>query len=121
MLLICVAGEFLPAADAIMTLDPEKMMPYPLVALGVIDLILATLLGLGVITLYPFVRFRAALGLGFVGFIFWTTGQLTPLIFLAVGSIGLYTTTIFVRYLPVFVSSALGLDGLGAVSWYLIS
>src|SRR5665647_58717 len=58
-----------------------------------------TLLGLGVISLYPFVRFRAMMGLGYVGFIFWTHGQLTPLLFLAGGSVGLYTATIFVRYI----------------------
>ena len=121
MLLLCAAGELLPAADAVMTLDPMKMLPYPLVLIGALDLVLATLLGLGVISLYPFVRFRAALGLGFVGFIFWTQGHVSPLLALAGGSLGLYTSTIFVAYLPVFMSAALGLAGLGAVSWFLIS
>lgn len=121
MLLLCVAGETLPAADAIMTWDPARILPYPLVALGALDLVLATLLGLGVITLYPFVRFRAALGVGFVGFIFWTNGQIIPLIYLAAGSLGMYTATIFVTYLPVLAASVLGLAGLGAVSWFLIS
>jgi hypothetical protein len=121
MFILCAAGELLPAADALMTLDPMKILPYPLVALGLIDLVLATLLGLGVISLYPFVRFRAMMGLGYVGFIFWTHGQLTPLLFLAGGSVGLYTATIFVSYIPVFLAAALGLAGLGAVSWFLIS
>jgi len=121
MFIICAVGELLPASDAIMAMDTDKLLNYPLVALGAIDLVLATLLGLGVITLYPFVRFRAALGIGFLGFIFWTNGQMLPLISLGAGSLGLYTTTIFVTYLPVFVTSALGLAGLGAVSWFLIS
>jgi hypothetical protein len=121
MFLLCAAGELLPAADAVMTMDPMKMLPYPLVLIGAIDLVLATLLGLGVISLYPFVRFRAALGLGFIGFIFWTQGHVTPLLALAGGSLGLYTSTIFVTYLPVFMAAALGLAGLGAVSWFLIS
>jgi hypothetical protein len=121
MFLICAVGELLPASDAVMSMDPMKILPYPMVAVGAIDLVLATLLGLGVISLYPFVRFRAALGVGFIGFIFWINGQITPLIFLAGGSLGLYTATIFVSYMPVFVASALGLAGLGAVSWFLIS
>lgn len=121
MFLICAIGELLPAADAVQTLDPMKLLPYPLVFVGAIDLALASLLGLGVISLYPFVRFRAALGLGFIGFIFWTNGQVMPLMFLAGGSLGLYTSTIFVTYMPVFLASALGLAGLGAVSWFLIS
>jgi hypothetical protein len=121
MFLICAVGELLPASDAIMTMDPAKMLPYPMVIVGAIDLVLATLLGLGVITLYPFVRFRAAAGIGFIGFILWTNGQTMPLLYLVGGSVGLYTSTIFVSYMPVFVSAAVGLAGLGAVSWFLIS
>jgi len=98
-----------------------KILPHPLVVLGALDLVLATLLGLGVVSLYPLVRFRAAAGLGFVGFIFWIHGQMMPLFTLAAGSFGLYMSTIFVNYLPVFLASALGLAGLGAVAWFLIS
>jgi hypothetical protein len=121
MLLICAVGELLPAADAVMSMDPMKILPYPLALLGAVDLVLATLLGLGVVTLYPFIRFRAALGIGYVGFIFWTQGQVTPLLYLAVGSVGLYTSTIFVAYMPVFVAAAVGLAGLGGVAWHLLS
>lgn len=121
MLLISAVGELLPAQDAVMSLDPMKILPYPMVLIGAIDLVFATLLGLGVISLYPMVRFRAALGIGFIGFIFWTQGHVTPLLYLVAGSFGLYTATIFVTYMPVFVASALGLAGLGAVSWFLIS
>jgi hypothetical protein len=121
MLLLSAFGELLPAQDAVMSMDPMRLLPYPMVFLGAIDLVLATLLGLGVISLYPMVRFRAALGLGFVGFIFWTQGQVTPLFYLAGGSCGLYLSTIFVTYMPVFCAGALGLAGLGAVAWVLIS
>jgi hypothetical protein len=121
ILLVCAAGELLPAYEEVMAMDLMKILPHPLVAFGALDLVLATLLGLGVVSLYPFIRFRAALGLGFVGFIFWTHGQFAPLLFLAAGSFGLYTSTILVSYLPVFMAAALGLAGLGAVSWFLIS
>jgi len=121
MLLISAVGELLPAQDAVMSIDPMKILPYPMVLFGAIDLVLATLLALGVISLYPFVRFRAAAGLGFIGFIFWTQGNVTPLLYLAGGSLGLYTSTIFVSYMPVFIAAALGLAGLGAVAWFLIS
>ncbi|MEO6873757.1 MAG: GYF domain-containing protein [Opitutaceae bacterium] len=124
MLILAAAGELLPAADAVMTLDPAKLLPYPLAFLGAIDLLLATLLGLGVVATYPFVRFRAALGIGFIGFIFWTqpdSHSITPLIYLGAGSLGLYLTTIFISYLPVFASAALGIAGMGALSWFLIS
>ena len=121
ILLASAAGELLPASDAVMAMDPMKLLPYPLALLGAVDLVLATLLGLGVVTLYPFVRFRAAMGIGFVGFIFWTQGQITPLLYLALGSAGLYTSTIFVSYMPVFVAAGVGLAGLGGVAWHLLS
>jgi hypothetical protein len=75
-----------------------------------------------VVALYPFVRFRAALGFGFIGFLFWT-GDTSPtaMFALIVGSIGLYFCTVFVSYLPVIVCALMGLAGLGAVSWMLIS
>lgn len=121
MLLVCAAGELLPAADAVMAMDLIKLLGYPLALIGAVDLVLATLLALGVVTLYPFIRFRAALGVGFIGFIFWTQGQVTPLLYLAAGSAGLYTSTIFVSYMPVFIAGALGLAGLGGVAWHLLS
>jgi len=121
MLLLAMAGELLPAADAIMAMDPAKLFEHPLVALGALDLFLATMLGLGVVTFYPLIRFRAALGFGFLGFFFWVHGHPMPLMALAGGSLGLYLCTIFVSYLPVMVFAGLGLCGLGAVSWYLIS
>ena len=39
MFLICAVGELLPASDAIMTMDPAKMLPYPMVIVGAIDLV----------------------------------------------------------------------------------
>ena len=121
MLLLATAGEVLPAVDAIMAGDVPKLLGHPLVALGAFDLFLATMLGLGVVSFYPFIRFRAALGLGFVGFFFWVNGHPLPVVALAGGSLGLYLCTIFVSYVPVLVFGALGICGLGAISWHLIS
>ncbi|MBS0663192.1 MAG: DUF4339 domain-containing protein [Verrucomicrobia bacterium] len=121
MLIVAAAGESLPSADAIMAVDVPKLLLQPLVALGAIDLVLAVVLALGVVSVYPFVRFRAALGFGFLGFIFWVHGQPMPILALAGGSLGLYVSTVFVSYAPVLVFSALGVAGLGAVSWFLMS
>ena len=121
MLLVAAAGEILPAVDAILAADMAKLVGFPLVALGAFDVFLLVMLGLGVVSFYPFIRFRAALGLGFLGFLFWVRGEPMPLIALAGGSVGLYLCTVFVSYLPVFIFAGLGLCGLGAVSWYLIS
>lgn len=121
MLVLAAAGEILPAADAVMAVDVPKLMEHPLVALGAFDFVLAIILGLGVVSVYPLIRFRAALGFGFLGFFFWVHGQPMPLMAVAGGTLGLYLCTIFVSFLPVFMFGALGICGIGAVSWFLIS
>jgi hypothetical protein len=115
------AGEILPGTDAIMSLDPAKLIAQPLVVLGAADVVLAVLLGLGMTALYPMVRFRAALGFGLLGFIFYAQGLHLPVLEVAVGAAGLYLCTIFTSLLPVIVAAAAGVLGMGAVAWSLIS
>ena len=115
------AGEILPGTDAIMSMDPAKIMAHPLVVLGGIDLVFAVLLGLGMSSLYPLVRFRAALGFGLLGFMFYAQGEHLPFIEVAVGSAGLYLCTIFVSLLPVLIAAASGILGMAAVAWTFLS
>ena len=124
IILICTvgaAGEVLPGVDAIMSMDPSQLISHPLVALGAVDVVLAVLLGLGMVSLYPFVRFRAALGFGLMGFMFYVQGQHVALIEIAIASAGLYLCTIFVSLLPVVIAAAAGLLGMAAVAWGFIS
>jgi hypothetical protein len=121
MFLVSAAGSMLPAVDVVMTMDPAKIIAHPLSILGAIDLVFAVLLGLGMASLYPLVRFRAACGLGFYVLVFFLQGNHAPLLAAIAGSAGLYLCTIFVSMLPVLISAALGLGGLGYVAYYFIS
>ncbi len=116
ILFISAAALMLPGIDAIFSLDVAKMLEKPLMLLGVVDLVLGVLLMLGLITLYPFVRFRAVFGLGFLGFILWTQGNPTAIVALAAGSAGLYFATIFVSYIPLAVALLLGIGGMAALA-----
>ncbi|MFZ5497422.1 MAG: GYF domain-containing protein [Verrucomicrobiota bacterium] len=102
----------LPSIEAVTAMDWAKILQNPGAILGVVDVVVALLLFLGVIQIYPFVRFRAVFGLGFLGFLFFTQGQLTPMIAVAAGSVGLYFSTIFLSYVPLAVSALLGLGGM---------
>jgi hypothetical protein len=82
---------------------------------------MAVMLGLGVVTFYPFVRFRAALGLGLFGFMFFVQGSTVPVLTLAIGCIGLYFCTILIDLLPVIVVSLMGLIGSAATAYFLLS
>jgi hypothetical protein len=120
-LVAAAAGEILPGVDALISMDGAKLLAQPLVILGVVDIVLAVLLGLGMVTLYPLVRFRAALGFGLLGFIFYAQGQMTPLIEVAAGALGLYLCTVFISLVPVIIAAVAAVGGMGLVAWFLLS
>lgn len=120
-LVLAAAGEALPATEALMSMDGAKLLAHPLAILGVIDLALGVLLGLGMVSIYPFVRFRAALGLGLIGFMFFAQGLPLPLLQIVVGSIGLYLCTVFVSLVPVIIAAAMAVGGMGTLAWYFLS
>jgi hypothetical protein len=120
MLLLAAASEILPNIDVFTAFAPAKLIASPLPLLGLLDLIIAVLLLLGVVSTYPVVRFRAMLGLGFMGFIFYCQGQISLLAAVVSGSVGLYLTTIFLSYGPMFFALLLGLGGMGALAFLLI-
>ena len=110
--LLSAATLILPGIDDVIALDLPKIALKPLMFLGAVDVVIGMLLLLGVISLYPFVRFRAAFGLGCMGFLFMTQGQITPMIAVAAGSVGLYFCTIFLSYIPLAVAALMGLGGM---------
>ena len=120
-LVFAAAAEILPDTEALMSMAGDKLLARPLVILGVIDVALAILLGLGMTALYPFVRFRAALGLGLMGFIFYAQGQPLPLLLVTIGSVGLYLCTVVVSLIPAIIAVAAGAGGMGMLAWHFIS
>ncbi len=110
--LASAAALALPSIEAIMAMDVAKIMERPIIALGVIDVVLGLLLFLGLIQLYPFVRFRAMFGLGFLGFLFWLNGQPTAMIAVAAGSAGMYFCTIFLSYIPLAIAAVAAVGGM---------
>lgn len=114
--LVSAAALILPGIDALIAMDFAKLVDKPYVVLGVVDAVIGLLLLLGVISLYPFVRFRAVFGLGFLGFLFMTQSQLTPMIAVAAGCTGLYFSTIFLSYIPLAVAALLGLGGMAMLA-----
>ena len=102
-------------------MEGAQLIANPLVLLGVVDLVLAVLLGLGMTTLYPFVRFRAALGLGWLGFTFVMQGLQEPLLYAVAGSAGLYLCTIFTSLVPALIAIAAAVGGMGMLARYFLA
>lgn len=120
-LVAAAVGETLPSYEALTSMDPAKLLAQPLTILGLLDIVLAVLLMLGMASIYPFIRFRAALGLGIVGFMFYAQGLTLPLLELAAGCAGLYLCTVFVSLVPAILAAAIGIAGMGTLAWYFLS
>ena len=117
MFLVSATGSMFTAIDVIKTMDPAKIAAHPLALLGAIDLIFAVLLGLGLVSLYPLVRIRAACGIGFFGLIFFLQGDHGLMLGAIAGGAGLYLCTVCISLLPTIIATAAGLGGLGYVAY----
>lgn len=120
-LVFSAASTILPGTDTLFAMTGAKLLVQPLVLLGVVDLALAVLLGLGMTVLYPLVRFRAALGLGLYGLTYFATGESTLLLAATAGSAGLYLCTVVLSFIPAVIALAAGCGGMGYLAWQIIS
>jgi hypothetical protein len=120
-LVLSAAAGILPHSQALVAMDLAKLAANPLAILGVVDLVLAVLLALGMTALYPVIRFRAALGFGLLGFMFYAQGL--PVLFAAAlaGSAGLYLCTLVVSLAPAVLAAAAGVGGMGLLAWHLLT
>jgi hypothetical protein len=121
LLAISAFSLLLPSITLISTMDPA-MWVSPFVYFGLVDLMLMIVVLLGVVSVYPFIRFRAALGFGFIGFIFFTQGApYWPVAVLGAAYFGLYLTTVFVNYVALGLAVGLGMAGMGFLAYYLVA
>lgn len=118
---MAAVAEVLPGTDVLTAFTPDKLLAHPLVVLGGVDVVLAVLLALGVVVLYPLVRFRAALGLGLAGFMFYAQGHAAAFGAVLLGSVGLYLCTIFVSVMPALLAAAAGVAGMGLLAWQYLA
>ena len=118
--LLSTAALLLPNIETVSTFDPVSFAKQPLILLGLVDLACSVLLGLEVVNAYPFIRFRAAFGLGFLSVLFWSQGHPHAVMAIVIGSVGMYFCTVFVSYVPVITSAALGLAGIGGFAYFML-
>jgi hypothetical protein len=121
-LLLSAAALLAPSLDLLLAADLGGVLRrQPFALLGLADLLFALMLALGSISLYPFVRFRAALGLGMIGFVLWADGQVVPLAALAAGSAGLWFCTVCMSYLGVGLAALAAVGGMAGFAWLVLN
>lgn len=119
--LLSTAALLMPHIDVVVGFDYPKILEQPLIILGLIDLLCTVLLALGMAAIYPFVRFRAMLGIGFLGLLYYLQDRPSVALAVVAGSVGMYFCTIFLRYAPIIISALLGLAGMGGFAYYMLT
>lgn len=120
-LLISAGALIAPSIDTLVAGNYPKLLSQPFALLGAVDLFLCLLLVLQVVSIYPFIRFRAALGAGFLGLFFYTQGETTTALAAITGSIGLYFSTVFTNLLAVLLAVVLGVGGMGYFAYAVLN
>jgi len=112
--LFSALGSLWTRRELLFAFDIGAIITSPLIILGVLDLGLALILFLQTTAVYPFLRFRTMLGAGFSIFFFWAAGYPLVGVAAAVGCVGIYGLTLFLKMAPFLVFAALAVLGMGA-------
>lgn len=116
---------FLPLVPAIQTaLDTNSFavaFNYPTVLLGAIDLILGVLLVLSVTEIYPLLRGRAMLTLGFGVYVGWAIGDPLVMGLTAAAGLGIFLATISKSMSTTLIAFILGIGGNGYLAYLALN
>jgi len=122
-------NNLFPNFKYMQTLVEEKdfmiLIQHPLFAVGIIDAFLALCLFLAVVEIYPMVRLRAAVGLGYLGFFHWAqwfngdpNAQYLMITAIA-GSLGVYVCTLTLNFFVMITFTLLGVLGMGGYAFFM--
>lgn len=109
-----------PAILHLGTLDLALLFSHPFAIIGVCDLLLALFLCLQMVSVYPLVRFRALMGIGFFGVVFWSYTDPVPIAWVTLASVGMYFSTIFISPYRLAGAVLVGFSGAAALANYML-
>ncbi len=119
--LLSTAGLIFINLDTILERNVGEMLANPFIIFAAVDLFLAFCLLLSVTTVYPLIRLRAVIGLGFMGYYFWNFDQPIISAFIAASMLGTFINTLTLRISVFIFSGLLSILGmLGFVALYYL-
>ncbi|MBC2594274.1 hypothetical protein H5P28_08370 [Ruficoccus amylovorans] len=120
MLALCAFTDIFPYWDIVMTIREERtwslLLEYPMLILGAVDLFFVLCCILSATDVFPLIRIRAMLGLGFFTYIFWAWGEFPQSLAVAVGSLSLYVCTATLNLYAMILFAILGVGSFGALA-----
>ncbi len=106
--------------------DYMILLQKPLIIVGIIDILFAIALFLSVVEIFPVLRLRAMLGLGYFAFYHWAlwfNGDSDSLYLLICGicaALGVYICSITLNFIFMILFAIIGLGGLGGYAYFSI-
>ncbi|MGE9294474.1 MAG: GYF domain-containing protein [Puniceicoccales bacterium] len=120
MMFLCVFTDIYPYWDTVQLLYSERdwalLLEYPMLILGLVDVFFFICCILSATDVFPLLRVRAMLGLGFFTYIFWSWGELPQSLAVALGSFSIYVCTATLNLYAMVVFAALGIASFGALA-----
>lgn len=98
-----------------------SIVNYPFLIVGLFDFIMAVFLFLAVTEIYPLIRFRAMIGLGFGLYLGWALGDPILLGAWLLGSAGMFSATLSGRYSTMLACLAIGVVGNGYLAYMALN
>lgn len=130
MMLLSTAAFILPSLDIIQrALADENFLPLlqqPMILLGLFDLFMAVCLFLSVTEVFPILRLRAMLGLGYFGFYNWglwvngAPGALEMMAAMVAANLGIFAATLARRTGTMLIAILVGVSGMAAFVWFAL-
>lgn len=120
MMLLSGLANSLPRYSVIVDLFTgkfESVLHQPFALVGLFDFLLALGLFLNVFSLFPLVRFRAMLGLGFFLLTYWSLGDHAGMVASVCAGLGLFICTMTLNLTVMIVFALVGVGGMGYLAW----
>lgn len=125
MMILSSISLLVPHLDAVQGAVNEQgyasLLNYPFLLVGLFDLIMAVLLLLSVTDIYPLIRGRSMLGLGFGVYVGWALGDPALLLAFGLGGAGVFLATIAQRFSFMVLAIVMGIGGNGALAFMAIN
>lgn len=115
-----LAPHFPAINEALSAEEVSTIFNYPFLVIGLFDFLMAVFLFLAVTEVYPLLRGRAMLTLGFGLYVGWALGDPMIMLASAVAGFGIFYATISQSYSTMLVAIALGVGGNGALAYLSI-
>jgi len=95
----------------------QGIIQEPFALVGIFDCLLALGLFLNIFSLFPVVRFRAMVGVGYFVFFYWSMGDPISMVVAVTAGLGLFVCTVTLNLKTMISFALIGVGSMGYLAW----